>query len=126
MPHMILLAESHEGLRRRIRSTLEAAGFEVCGEATNGLEAIEKARALQPDLIVMEIWMSVMNGLEAIPEIAKSVPRAKILVFTTDDVEELRREALRLGAHSFVCKSNPERLINEVTKLLGGSESGKK
>lgn len=101
-----------------MRSMLESVGFEVCGEAKNGLEAIEKARALQPDLVVIEAWLPVMNGLEAIPEIAKSVPNAKIVVFSTDDVEELRKAALRLGAHSFVGKLNPESLISEVTRLL--------
>lgn len=123
MPCRILLADSHDGLRLRIRSALESAGFEVCGEATNGLEAIEKTRALHPDLIVMEIWMPVMNGLEAIPEIAGSIPGIKIVVFTMDEVEELRRKALRLGAHGFVGKPNPERLINEVTSLLGSRDS---
>lgn len=128
MPSRILLADSHDGLRRGIRSTLETAGFEVCGEAANGLEAVEKTRALRPDLVVMEIWMPVMNGLEAIPEIAKSAPGVKIVVFTVDEIEELRREAFRLGAHAYVGKSNPESLVDEVTKLLGGrdSESGRK
>ena len=123
MSNRILLVDPHEGLRRRIRSTLEDAGFEVCGEAANGLEAIERTRALQPDLVITEIWLPLMNGLEAIPELAKRAPGAKIVVFTVDDVDELRREALRLGAHSFVGKHNPERLLIELAKLLGGARA---
>ena len=118
MPRRILLAEDHDGLRRRVRSDLEAAGFEVCGEALNGLDAIAKAKALLPDLVITNIWMPVMNGLDAIPEIVKSVPGVKIIVFSVDEVEELRREAFRRGAHSYVGKSRPEDLINEVTNLL--------
>ena len=118
MPRRILLAEDHDGLRRRVRSELEAAGFEVCGEAINGLEAIEKAKALFPDLVITDIWMPVMNGLDAIPEIIKSAPGVKIIVFSVDDVDELRGETLRRGAHSYVGKARPEELFKEVTRLL--------
>jgi DNA-binding NarL/FixJ family response regulator len=118
MPRRILLAEDHDGLRRRVRSELEAAGFEVFGEAINGLDAIEKAKVLLPDLVITNIWMPVMNGLDAIPEIVKSVPGVKIIVFSVDEADELRREVLRRGAHSYMCKSHPEDLITEVNNLL--------
>jgi DNA-binding NarL/FixJ family response regulator len=119
MPRRILLADDHEGIRRRIRSVLEAADCEVCGEAVNGLDAIEKTKALLPDLIIVNVSMPVMNGLDAIPEIANSTPGIKIVIFTVDESEELRREALRRGAHAYAGKSSPADLINEVTKLLG-------
>lgn len=119
MPHRILLADDHEGIRRRVRSALETAGFEVCGEAVNGLEAVTQTKDLIPDLIVLNLSMPVMNGLQAIPEIAKSVPGTKILIVTVDEGEELRQEILRRGAHSFVSKSSPlTDLVNEVEKLL--------
>jgi DNA-binding NarL/FixJ family response regulator len=105
MPRRILLADDHEGIRRRVRSALEAAGCEVCGEAVNGLDTIEKAKALLPYLIILNISMPVMNGLDAIPEIVKSAPGIKIVMFSVDESEELRREALRRGAHGFVGKS---------------------
>lgn len=118
MPHRILLADDHGELRRRVRSLLETAGFEVCGEAINGSDAIAKTKVLLPDLIVLNMSMPIMNGLDAIPEIVQSVPGVKIVVFSVDEAEELRREALRRGAHGYVSKSRPEKLIDEVTKLL--------
>lgn len=119
MPHRILLADDHEGIRRRVRSALETAGFEVCGEAVNGLDAITKTKDLMPDLIILNLSMPVMNGLEAIPEIAKSAPAVKIVVFSMDEADELRREALRRGAHGYVSKSRAiTDLIYEVEKLL--------
>jgi NarL family two-component system response regulator YdfI len=119
MPHRILVADDHAGIRHRVRSVLETAGFEVCGEAANGLDAVTKTKLLTPDLIILDLFMPVMNGLQAIPEIAKSAPSVKILVFTMDDAVELRQEALRRGAHGYVSKSSaiPD-LIEEVKKLL--------
>jgi DNA-binding NarL/FixJ family response regulator len=77
MPHRILVADDHAGIRHRVRSVLETAGFEVCGEAANGLDAVTKTKLLTPDLIILDLFMPVMNGLQAIPEIAKSAPSVK-------------------------------------------------
>lgn len=118
MPHRILLEEDHEGVRRRVRSMLETAGFEVCGEAADGLDAVKKAEELIPDLIVLNLSMPAMHGLEAIPAIVKSAPTVKILVFSVDEAEEVRREAFRRGAHGYVTKANPTDLLEEVKKLL--------
>ena len=119
MPHRILLADDHEGVRRRVRSVLETAGFEVCGEADNGPDAVTKAKDLMPDLIVLNLSMPMMHGLEVIPEIVQSAPTVKILVFSIDEADELRREALRRGAHGYVSKSRPiTDLVDEVEKLL--------
>jgi two-component system, chemotaxis family, chemotaxis protein CheY len=125
MPQRILLADDHDGIRKRVRSALEVAGFEVCGEAVNGMDAIEKAKALQPDLIVLNRSMPVMDGLTAIPGIIKSAPRVRIVMFSVDEAEEFKREALRRGAHSYVAKSSPITiLISEVGKLLGSEPAG--
>ena len=119
MPHRILLADDHEGIRRRVRSALEDAGFDVCGEAANGQEAVRQTKELMPDLIVLNLSMPIMNGLEALPQIAKLVPSAKVLIFTMDDGDELRSEALRRGAHGFLSKSSPlSELVEGIEKLL--------
>lgn len=121
MPRRILLADDHRGIRQRVRSALEAAGFEVCGDAVNGLDAVEKTKVLLPDLIILNVSMPIMNGLDAVPGILKNAPGVKIVMFSVDEADELRREALRRGAHGYVGKSSPVAvLINEVTKLLGG------
>lgn len=119
MPRRILLADDHDGWRRRLLSLLESAGFEVCGEAVNGLDVIAKTKVLLPDLIILDISMPLMNGLDAIPEILKNVPSVKIVVFSVHETDELRREALRRGAHGYAGKSSPEDLISEVIRLLG-------
>jgi DNA-binding NarL/FixJ family response regulator len=118
MPHNILVVDDHEPMRRRIRSLLEAEGLYVCAEAANGREAIEKTKECMPDLAILDLSMPVMSGLEAIPEMLECAPRLKIVIFTVDDDQELRQEALRLGARAYISKSEPEALLAEVRKLL--------
>lgn len=97
---------------------MESEGLDVCAEAANGSEAIEKTRECMPDLAILNLSMPVMNGLQAIPEMLKCAPRLKIVIFTVDDAEELRQEALRLGARGYISKSEPATLLAEVRKLL--------
>ena len=118
MPHNILVVDDHEPMRRRIRSLLESEGLDVCAEAADGREAIEKTKEYMPDLVILDLSMPVMNGLQAIPEMLECAPQLKILIFTVDDDQELRREALRLGARGYISKSEPEALLAEVRKLL--------
>jgi DNA-binding NarL/FixJ family response regulator len=118
MPHNILVVDDHEPMRRRIRSLLESEGLDVCAEAANGREAIEKTKECMPDLAILNLSMPVMNGLQAIPEMLKCAPRLKIVIFTVDDGAELRQHAFRLGAVGYISKSEPEALLAEVRKLL--------
>jgi DNA-binding NarL/FixJ family response regulator len=118
MPHNILVVDDHEPMRRRIQSLLESEGLDVCAEAANGREAIEKTKECMPDLAILNLSMPVMNGLQAIPEMLKCAPQLKIVIFTVDDGAELRQHAFRLGARSYVSKSEPATLLVEVRKLL--------
>jgi len=70
----VLIADDHEAVRRGLRSAVWGAGWQVCGEATNGREAIAKVRELAPDVVILDVSMPVMGGLEAAPEILKSSP----------------------------------------------------
>lgn len=119
MRRRILLADDHAGIRQRLRSILESAGFEICGEAINGLDALEKATALLPDLIILNVSMPVMNGFEAIQKIKKCAPGTKIVIFSAHDSDELQREAIRRGASSYVSKSGGiTELLDEIGRLL--------
>lgn len=120
MPHTVLIVDDHEPLRRRIRSVLEREGFDICGEAANGQEAIQKVKDQAPGVVILNISMPIMSGLQALPEIIRRSPSAKVVVFTVDDTEELRRQALHLGARAFISKSAPiEELVAELRRLLG-------
>jgi DNA-binding NarL/FixJ family response regulator len=124
MARKILIVDDREPLRRRMRSFLEHEGFEICGEAANGREAIERVKELAPDLAILNISMPIMNGLEALPVMLRSLPGMKVVIFTLDEAEELKQQAFRLGAHGFVTKSAPpDDLLAEVKRLLGQTKS---
>lgn len=82
MPHCVLVVDDNAQLRRIIRAEIESAGLEVCGEAVDGLDAIEKVRDLKPDLIVLDLSMPRMNGIDAAREIARICPGLPILLYT--------------------------------------------
>jgi DNA-binding NarL/FixJ family response regulator len=122
MVHGVLIVDDHEPLRRRIRSALEGEGLEVCGEAANGLEAIQKVKERAPAVVILNISMPIMNGLQALPEIVRCSPGTKVLMFTLDDAQELRRKALDLGASAYISKAAPiGDLVAEVKKLLAAT-----
>src|ERR1041384_4366084 len=91
----ILLADDHELVRHGLRRMLEArSGWSVCGEASTGLEAIDLARSLKPDVVILDLRMPELNGLEAAREIAKLVPPPEILILTVDGSEQAIRDVL--------------------------------
>lgn len=105
--HMrILVVDDHELVRRGICSVLAGKPeFTVCGEASDGRDAIEKARALAPDVIVMDISMPNMNGLEATREIKRLMPNAVVLMVSQHQSPEMVRQAFNAGAQGYVVKS---------------------
>ena len=118
----ILLADDHDVVRRGLRSLVEAqAGWEVCGEAATGREAVEKAGRLRPNVVIMDITMPELNGLEATRRIRKAVPETQVLVLTVHESEELLAEALRAGAHGCMLKSDAGReLVSAIEALSQG------
>jgi len=116
----ILIADDHEVLRRGIRTMLEnAPGLEICGEAVDGREALEKTLAHAPDLVILDINMPVINGLEVCRQILHQKPNTKILVLSVDDSEKIAEEVFMAGAQSYLSKSAAaDKLLNEVNALL--------
>ena len=115
----ILVVDDHAVVRRGVRSLLEShEGWEVCGEATTGREAVEQSRRLRPDVVVMDLSLPELNGLDATRQILKDAPNTEVLVLTMHHSEELARDVLQAGARAFVLKSDAdENLISAVDSL---------
>ena len=101
----ILLADDHKLFRSSLRSLLEARDLEVVGEANNGREAIDLATALKPDLVLMDLSMPVLNGIEATRLLTAAMPEIKVVVLTASMEDEDLFDALRAGAHGYLLKS---------------------
>jgi DNA-binding NarL/FixJ family response regulator len=102
----ILIVDDHEIFRKGIRSLLEScASWEVCGEASNGLEAVEAARKLAPDIVVMDIGMPYVNGLQATKQIRKELPETRVLILSQHDSPHMLTTAAEAGAFAYVTKS---------------------
>jgi DNA-binding NarL/FixJ family response regulator len=115
----ILIADDHEVARQGIRSLLEAhAGWEVCAEAKDGREAVEFTSSLNPDLILLDIGMPNLNGLEAARQILASSPDLPILILTMHDSDQVVREVLRAGARGFLLKSDAGRDLVAAVEAL--------
>ena len=121
-PYRIVIAEDHTILREGLRSLLSFdSNLEVAGEAEDGREAVRRVDELSPDLILMDLYMPRMNGLDAIREIRGRNPGTKILVLTVHKTEEYVLETLRAGADGYVLKdaSHPE-LVTAIMSVLEG------
>lgn len=106
----ILIADDHEVVRRGIRTLLDGrAAWEVCGEASTGKEAVDKAKRLKPDVVLLDITMPGRSGLDAIPEILQIDPETKIIVLTMHDSGHVASRALAAGASGLVLKSDAAR-----------------
>ncbi len=119
----ILLVDDHELMRQGIRALLERnATFEICAEATSGTEAVEKAQEHRPDVVVLDVTMPGMGGLEAARIISEKVPDSHILMFTIHDNEEMVRNTLDAGAHGYILKSDAStRLETAVEAVANGN-----
>jgi DNA-binding NarL/FixJ family response regulator len=115
----ILVVDDHECIRQGVRSILSfRPDIEVCGEAVDGKEAIEKADQLQPDLIILDVTMPVLSGLAAARAIRKILPETRILMFSAYDEKVLIEEAKKLGVHGYLTKTRGgEALLRAVDAL---------
>lgn len=115
----ILIADDHEVARHGIRALLEGhAGWDICAEAKDGREAVELASTVSPDLILLDIGMPNLNGLEAARQILASSPDTPILILTMHDSEQVVREVLRAGARGFLLKSDAGRDLVAAVEAL--------
>ena len=115
----ILVADDHEVVRRGLCTLLQAhEGWEICGEAVDGREAVEKAKELKPDIVVLDIGMPNLNGLAATRQLVQHDANCKIIVLTITDADQVIREALDAGARGFVLKTDAARdLVSAVEAL---------
>jgi DNA-binding NarL/FixJ family response regulator len=115
----ILIADDHEVARRGIRALLEShPEWEVCGEASDGREAVELATNLKPDLVLLDVGMPNLNGLEAAKQILGANPEMPILILTMHDSDNVVREVLRAGARGFLLKSDAGRDLVAAVEAL--------
>jgi len=115
----ILIADDHEVVRRGLRMLLAShAGWEVCAEALDGREAVGKTRQTKPDIVILDIGMPNMNGLEAARQIMRENPGQRILILTVAESEQVVREALQTGARGFVLKSDAARELIAAVEAL--------
>jgi DNA-binding NarL/FixJ family response regulator len=110
----ILIADDHPTARRYIREALEEEGWEVCEEAANGREAVGMTAELKPDIVVLDLCMPEVNGLEAAMAIHKEFPDTEIFILTMHDASELTAAALASGARACLPKHELSRLIDVV------------
>ena len=117
----VLLADDQELVRAGFRLILELAEFEIAGEASDGAQALELARALEPDVALMDVRMPNMDGIEATRRIGLAGLRTRVLMLTTFDLDEHVYDALRAGASGFLLKdAGRERLIDAVHTVAAG------
>jgi len=115
----ILVADDHDVVRAGVRSILEDRdGWEVVAEAANGKEAIEKALATKPDVVVLDYSLPLMNGLEVTRQICDRLPGTEVLIFTIHDTDNLVLEVLGAGARGFLLKSDARKLLVEAVESL--------
>ena len=114
----VLVVDDHAAVRSEVRSTLQDQGLDVVGEATNGEEAIERAEKLNPDLVIMDVSMPVLDGLNAAKIIKRSHPQTQILMFSGHSIRDFIETAQRLGLNGYALKNEGSSLRDAVDKIL--------
>ena len=124
----VLIVDDHAVVRQGLRTFLElhddpaALAIEVVGEAADGAQAVEQARGLQPDVVLLDLVMPVMGGIEAIPRIIESSPRSRVIILTSFGEEDKLLPAIRAGAQGYLLKDIPP---NELVQAVRAAYLGK-
>jgi DNA-binding NarL/FixJ family response regulator len=115
----ILLADDHDLVRRGLRPLIESEwGWEICGEASNGREAVAMAEKLQPQIVVLDVQMPELNGVEATRQIKRALPETEVLILTGQESEDLVHQILAAGARGYLLKSDAGSQIIPAIKAL--------
>ncbi|HXT40609.1 MAG TPA: response regulator transcription factor [Candidatus Angelobacter sp.] len=121
MPIQVILADDHQIVRQSLKVLLEREGLKIVGEASNGQEAVKIAEALHPDVAVLDVSMSVLNGIDAAKEIQKVSPQTKTVFLTVHDEDPYLLDALRVGAKGYVVKTHAaENLVQAIREASRG------
>ena len=119
-PLRILIADDHDVMRQGTRAVIEQQpGWNVCGLASNGREAVAQARELKPDIVVLDMTMPELNGLDAAIQIKRELPGTELLMFTAHESDDLIRNAFEAGVKSFISKSEAHHFLVEAIESLG-------
>ena len=120
----VLIVDDNLTVRSMVRQVFELEpDFEISGEAENGIEAIEKAEALKPDLVILDLSMPVMTGLDAAPRLMQLLPDVRIILFTVEESNELDRLARAGGIHAVVSKREAaSKLVPQAQALLASMD----
>lgn len=120
MSKRVLIVDDAAFMRMMLKNILTQNGYEVAGEASNGLEAVTLYKELKPDLVTMDITMPEMDGITAVKEIKKIDPEAKIIMCSAMGQQAMVIESIQAGARDFVVKPfQPDRVLEAVKKVLG-------
>jgi DNA-binding NarL/FixJ family response regulator len=118
MPVRILIADDHDELRTAIRNLLESrSGFKVCGEAKDGVQAVERSAEIKPDVVILDVIMPMMSGFEAARKIKIVSPDSRIVILSAFKDERLLNEAQNVGAICYVPKSEAARELIEAVQV---------
>jgi CheY-like chemotaxis protein len=120
----ILITDDHALVRRGLRALLAAdSDWEVCGEASNGLEAVQIAMESQPDVVIMDISMPGLDGLQATRQIREALPQTEVLMLTIHDSREMIRTARKAGARGYIVKTEADRHLIKAMRAVCRRES---
>jgi len=115
----LLIADDHAVVRAGLRALLESRrGWEVCAEAADGREAVEKATKLKPDIVILDIGMPRLNGVETARRIHKALPHSEILILTMHESDELVQQVVEAGAHGYILKDEADRVLLAAVDAL--------